>query len=42
MSSNNLVHNDLKPENMMVDNGGYKNGPYLIDFGLTTEKREAA
>ena len=42
MAKKNLVHNDLKPENMMVDEGGYQNGPYLIDFGLTTNKNEAA
>ena len=42
MAKKSLVHNDLKPENMMVDKGGYQNGPYLIDFGLTTDKNETA
>lgn len=26
----------------MVDENGYSNGPYLIDFGLTTDKNESA
>ena len=37
MHENNIMHRDLKPDNMMVDADGYLK---LIDFGLSKKIRK--
>ena len=31
----NLVHNDIKPSNIMVGPYGYQDRPFLVDFGVS-------